>query len=501
MSRFDDRNSDRNDDRWGPSANVEPQLPQSADAETSVLGSILIGEAETLAEVSTILDPADFYQPSHGEIYAAMLSSWRKSKVVDLITITDELMLVGKLDLVGGVSYVSSLANQVPTSANALHYARIVERCAVLRKLIAAAGEIAGIAYHATDASDAIEAANAILTGATLRRGGRDSRPFADVVDAFLDECDDAAYGETLPGVLTGLTALDKHLLGFKPGDLIYLCGRPGSGKSAYAASIAAYVATEAARRGDVKAVEWVSLEMTDIQQAKRLITSWAGLNGRIVRAGFRRPDGSVDEDALARTHDAGAELKAAYGQTLRMYDKRLNLTQLRQHITSAVYRRGCQLVVVDYLGLVSADDMRQSEYERITNLSVELKQLALELRIPILCLVQLNRDCEKRTNKRPMSADLRSSGGLEQDADIILGIYRGAKYNPQYAANDEHFRQLGEIIVLKARDGVADVTIPTRFQSEFTRPGDWPDEWEYKTYLKVNGSEDWQGERQEGGD
>lgn len=471
-------------------------LPQNVEAERALLGCICVDGARAVAEVVDLLEPDDFYLPLHRVIFATARQMWRQRCAIDLITLVDEMQRLHLLSEDDALA-VTGLYSDAALVAHAREYARRVERCAVLRRLIAAAGEIAGMAYRAEHAESAIEAAHAILTDATIRHGGRDSITFSDALDDFLAEMDTALTSDRAPGVLTGFAELDKHLLGFLPGDLIYLCGRPGSGKSAYAAAIAAAVACDLRARGESSTVEWVSFEMTHTQQVKRLITSWAGVNGRTIRAGFRRADGSVDEDAVARVRETADLLRDAQGTTLRLWDQRMSLTQIKEHLTLAAYRRGLALGVVDYLGLLDpdSDQQRASEYEKITRFSRELKALALDLRIPILCLVQLNRDCEKRTNKRPQLADLRSSGGLEQDADMVLGVYRGAMYNAPQAKVDDRFRQFGEIGVLKARDGVRGVTIPTRFEAEYTRPSDWPEDWEYKTYLTINASEEWQGE------
>jgi len=469
--------------------NTEKMLPQNVEAEVAVLGSILIDPA-ALAEVAHILRPDDFYREAHRLIYCAALDIRANGGEPDLISIIDELGRRGQLEEIGGTSAVSSLGNAVPTSKSASQYARIVERCAVLRRLIHAAGEIAAVAYNDPDADEALEAAHILLTEAGLRHRGAESTDISDAIDAFLAEIDDSLDSGVVPGVLTGFADLDTHLLGIKPGELAYLCGRPGSGKSALAAAIAEYVARHTGR------VEWVSLEMSHVQQVKRLITAWTSVNGRVLRGAFRRPDGTIWQEKLNEVRAAALAAKAALGGRLGLYDKPLTISQLRSHATRAAYTRGLSLLVVDYLGLLDGDDPRQSEYQRVSHISRALKQLALELHIPILCLVQMNRESEKRANKRPMLSDLRDSGGLEQDADFVLGVYRGAYYNAALAKIDPTFRELCEVIVLKARDGQANVTVPLRFEAEYTRPSDWPQGWPWESYLKTdNGGNTQEGE------
>lgn len=464
---------------------VEKLLPQSTEAEMAVLGSILIDPA-ALLDVLPILTPDDFYREAHRLIYAAACDLHALGKPGgNLVVLTDELERRGQLDDAGGVSYVSSLANQVPTSRHAVHYAQIVEQKATMRRLIDAAGQIAALAYNEPDAQEALATAQVILTTAILRQAGAgDSTDIADAIDEFLAEIDASIESGVVPGITTGFSALDAHLLGIKPGELVYLCGRPGSGKSAIAAAVAEHVARRYGR------VEWVSLEMSHLQQVKRLIASWASVNGRILRGAFRRPeDGTIMREKLADVRATALAAQAALRGKLGLYDKPLTISRLRQHAARIAHSHGLSLLVVDYLGLLETDDARTRDYERISKISRELKQLALELRIPILCLVQMNREAEKRSDKRPMLSDLRDSGGLEQDADVVLGVYRGAYYNAQLAELDPIFKQLCEVIVLKARDGQANVTRPIRFEAEYTRPSDWPADWPWEGYLKLDGN------------
>lgn len=463
---------------------TERLLPQNVEIERCVLGSILIDSME-LHTVMQILRPSDFYREAHRLIYAAMVDMTHQRVPVDVMTLYDELARRGQLDEVGGISYVTSLPNMVPTSSRAAEYARIVEAKALQRRVIKAAADIASVAYQEPDSHELIETTNTILQTAILRHAVSDSTDIADAIDAFLAEIDQSIDEGVVPGITTGFRDLDKHLLGIKPGELVYLCGRPGSGKSAIAAAAAEYVARTHGR------VEWVSLEMSHVQQVKRLIASWASVNGRVLRAAFRRPDGTIWEEKLAEVRALALAAREELRGKLGIYDHPLTMSQLRQHATRAAYSRGLDLLVVDYLGLVDGDDDRQSEYQRISQISRALKQLALDLKLPILCLVQMNRESEKRHNKRPVLSDLRDSGGLEQDADFVLGVYRGAYYNRKLAKLDPTFAQLCEVIVLKARDGQSNETIPLRFEAEYTRPSDWPEDWPWEVYLKSDADND----------
>lgn len=460
---------------------MEKLLPQNVEAEAQTLGSIEIGGVEALVLVADLLQPSDFYDPRHEAIYAAMLDVWKRREPLALLNITDALDRAGMLDAVGGTSYVSSLINRVQNWTAITSYAEKVEATARRRRIIAAAHEMANAAYQEADADEAQALAEIHLRTALLRGGREEGTDIADAVDAFLDEIDEAMQSGTTPGITTGFRDLDAHLSGFLPTELMYLCARPGSFKSTIASAVALHVARTYGR------VEWVSLEMSHVQLAKRILTSWARVNGRIIRSAFRRPDGSIDHDSYDRVRSSADDIKQLRGK-LRLYDQPMTMERLRQHAMRAVYQRGCKLLIVDYLGLLDGDNARDSEYQRITKISKALKQLALELKIPVLCLVQMNRDSEKRADKRPTMSDMRDSGGLEQDPDWVIGLHYEARYNEKLAELDPHFRQFLELHVLKAREGVANVMIPLRIEGEYTRPSDWPTDWAWRPYTDTKG-------------
>ena len=456
---------------------TEKLLPQNIEAEQSVLGSLLI-DPEALLVAMDLLQPADFYRDAHGVIFGAALDLHRRREPVDVITLCDELARTDKLEDIGGSSYVGSLANQVPTSGNVEHYARIVARTATLRRLIHAAGQIAAVAYNEPDEQEALAAAHRALLDVERGRGYRDGFvPFGVALDEFLADL----LGRMDPdadhrGVLTGYRDLDAHMLGLEPGELLYLAGRPGSGKSNIAHHIAGTGALRCEAQG-AGTVHWLTLEMRNVQVAKRIVCARAGVNSRYVRAGFRRADGTSDLASYARLKAAWDELREPLNRRLRVADRGCTMAELRTRLTRAVSEEDCRLAVIDYLTLLEPEDRRQSEYQRVMDFSRDLKQIALDLGIPVLCLVQMNRGSEGRENKRPQMSDLRDAGGLEQDADWILGVYRGAMYNKPRALRDEVFRRFCEIIVIKAREGVAESTmIPLRAELEYSRLVDWPE-------------------------
>lgn len=470
-------------------------VPQNVEAEACVLGSLLI-DPEALPMVSDFLSPDDFYRDAHRTIYQAYLDLWEEGVAADLVLLTDELSRRGKLDEVGGVAYVSSLGNQVPTSANIEHYGHIVERTAILRRLIGVAGKIAAIAYSEPDADVAVTEATRLISEVHPRVARRQGAWIEEAIDTYLDETlANMERGEAI-GVRTGDSRIDDHCFGFLPGELIYIAGRPGSGKSTLAASWALEIAASCARRGGPGMVEWITLEMTATQQAKRLLSSLATVDGRLMRAGFRNSEGMIAASAYQRVKHAADEAKEFLAKRIHFTDQPIKISGIRDLLARRVYEHGCVAAFVDYLGLVEAENARQDMYQRMTDASQKLKQIALELNIPIFCLLQMNRQAESRQNKRPMLADLRDSGSLEQDGDWVFGIYRPAYYYPRTAERDAsqggHFRQLMELIVLKAREGVGgNVTIPLQFEGEYTRVSHWPEAWDWEQYARMTGSDD----------
>lgn len=471
----------------------ERQMPHNIDAEQAVLGSILI-DPDALVAVMDVLPVADdFYRSSHQDIYAAILDLAARRIPSDLLTVTDELARRGHLEEIGGASYVSSLANLVPTSANAAYYAEIVAQNATSRRLVHAAGEIAGIAYHEPNAEVALEEAERLLSSVRRLAGSATSRPYSVVLDELLEDTlarVEAVASGARYGLGTGFRKLDSLLVGLEPGELIYAAGRPGSGKSALVMAVAREVAihlADTARKSgqpqeQVGTVEWVTLEMPGKQQARRMVASRAALDSKHIRAGFPAAEGSaerIDATAYHRFKTIVELQREQFGQSLRVMDGTVSLRGLRAQIARAVSERHCRLVVLDQLDLLAleAEGERRgvSEFERVTRFSRELKQIALQYGLTILCLVQLNRQVEYRQNKRPMLADLRQSGQLEQDADMVWGIYRPGYYDTERAEAEPMFSEFAELLVLKARDGVANVMVPLRYEGVYTRFTDWP--------------------------
>ncbi|HEU5423453.1 MAG TPA: DnaB-like helicase C-terminal domain-containing protein [Nitrolancea sp.] len=467
---------------------VEKLLPQNMEAEAGVLGSLLI-DPSAIMQVADFLKPADFYSEAHRVIYAAALDLYEAQEPADLLTLCDELSRRGKLEEVGGASFVSSLANQVPTSRNVKHYAQIVVRCATLRDLIDASGQIAGVAYSEPDAETATEFAVKTVLGIQQRRGvgmassGRD-RSFSEILDELGAETLSRMEADAPTGVLTGLLGLDRLTLGIEPGELVYCAGRPGSGKSALGLGVGVNAARALARSGRPGSVYVVTLEMSARAQARRLVAAAANLNSRYIRAGFRAPGEEPDLEAWTAFDEKREQLKREVGERLWWTEGSVSIAQLRARVMAAVLERGCRLVIIDQLDLMADSGGQAGEFERITQLSRQLRQIASTYGVAIWCMVQLNRQVEQRANKRPQLSDLRQSGQLEQDADLVLGIFRPAYYDPERAGKDPRFAQYAKLCVLKARDGESGVEVHLRFEKEHTRFTDWP----YETTPQLSG-------------
>ena len=466
---------------------VEKLLPHNVEAEASVLGALLI-DPDAITQVAGVLDPDDFYHEAHRTIFQAALDLAEEHEPADIIVLCDELARRGKLDEVGGTSYVSGLVSYVTTSLNIRNHARIVRRCATLRALIKAAGTIAGVAYSEADADAALEEAYKALDTVALRRMvEQEVMTLGTALDKTLATLHERAYGDSAPTLRTGLAALDAHTGGFLPTELIYLVSRPKMGKSVLGETIARNVA-EDCRQAGKGAVLVVTLEMSAEEWTQRLIANRASLDTFLLRTAFRRADGTVDDEGYAHMHAVADSDLRPLTRHLLIRDMPTGPRGLERLVTRvAAQYDGCPLVLVDYLSLLDADEessgKRQSVYERVTDLSRAMKRTAQACRTTVMCLAQFNRANEARDNKRPLLSDIRDSGATEQDGNWILGLHRPAYYEPQRARDPvtrrlTRFGQFAELNVLAARNGVADVTIPLRFEGAYARFGDWPEMW-----------------------
>ena len=385
--------------------------PQAIDAEQSVLGSILI-DHEAIDRVGDFLRPVDFYRSQHGDIYDAMQALHRRSEPIDLTTLGEELRGRGKLDAVGGPGYLASLMSIVPTAMHAESYARLVERKAILRNLIAAAGRIAAVGYEeANDAETAIDRAESILFEISQRRALTDFEALAKLLaDAYdrLEHLHDHR-GQIL-GVPSGLTQLDALLGGFQPSDLIVVAARPSVGKTSLALNIAQHAAVR-----ERKKVAVFSLEMGKEQIALRLLSAESGINPRPLQTGFIE---ETDWSRIAMVMNEMAEAPMWIDDTAALTVMGLRTKARRL----AAEQRGLDLVVVDYLQLMqgSTPSREPNRVQEVSEISRGLKQLARELRVPVIALSQLSRGVEQRGSAEPRLSDLRESGCVTADTRIV---------------------------------------------------------------------------------
>lgn len=411
--------------------------PHNIEAEEAVLGSLLI-DPDAILRVSTFLNPADFYVQRHGWVYESILDLHERRQPSDLVTLSDELERRDQLAEVGGAAYLTGLINATPTSIHVEFYARIVERTAVLRRLIDAASKIAQLAYQdAEDADEVVDRAEEIIFAISERRIDRDLKPIRQVLESFYDRVEylHQHQGEVI-GIPTGLADLDKLLGGLQRSDMIVMAGRPGMGKTSLALSIALQSARQWQKR-----VAVFSLEMSDEQLVQRLVSAETGIDSQRLRLG------NIKADEWPTFYQAIRLLS----ETSIFIDDTpaISALELRSKARRLHAEHGLDLLIVDYLQLMSGGSRNENRQQEISFISRSIKGLARELNIPILALSQLSRQVESRADKRPMLSDLRESGSIEQDADVVLFIYRDEVYNP-----DTEFPNIAEIIVSKHRSG-----------------------------------------------
>jgi replicative DNA helicase len=432
--------------------------PHSLEAEQSVLGGLLL-ENDAADRVGDILADADFYSEAHRLIYQHIVRLIADAQPADVVTVSEALGSAQKLDYVGGLAYLGALVENVPTAANIRHYAAIVRERSILRQLAATAGDIADSAYHplGRSAKEILDAAEAKVLH-IAEQGSRGQQQFAvigallaDVVDRIetLFNRDDPS---DVTGVPTGFTDLDRMTSGLQPGDLVVVAGRPSMGKTAFALNIGEHVALAAGLP-----VAVFSMEMGATQLALRLIGSVGRLDQHKLRTGrLANEDWEKLTGALGRLNEAPILIDETPA---------LNAIEVRSRARRLLKQYGkLGLVIVDYLQLMQSSSQGENRATEISEISRSLKALAKELKVPVMALSQLNRSLEQRPNKRPVMSDLRESGAIEQDADVILFIYRDEVYNA-----DTQDKGTAEIIIGKQRNGPIG-TCRLTFLGEYTR-------------------------------
>jgi replicative DNA helicase len=415
--------------------------PQNLEAEESVLGAMMLSPG-AIAAVSEVLDAGDFYRESHGRIYRAALQLYGKNEPVDAITLTNELEQRGELDAVGGRVRLYELARLVPATANARHYAEIVRETATLRGLIRAGGEIAQLGWEREgEPTELVARAEQLVFELGERRAQGDLVLFKDtLVETFQRISHLYESGAEVTGLPTGFKDLDRITAGLQPANLIILAARPSMGKSAFALEIANHVSVDANRP-----VAFFSLEMSRQEVAQRLICSRGKVDAHAIRTG------RLAKDDWPRLAQACGKLEAA---PLYVDDTpALSLLELRARAQTLKRRQpDLSLLVVDYLQLMTTGRGEESRLQEVSAISRGLKEIAKDLDLPVVALSQLSRAVEQRHDKRPVLSDLRESGSIEQDADLVMFLYRDEYYDRDEA--DDSKKGIAEVIVSKHRNG-----------------------------------------------
>lgn len=438
--------------------------PHSVEAEQSVLGGLLLDNT-AWDKIADMISESDFYRADHRLIYRSISRLIEHSRPADVITVAESLESTKDLESVGGIAYVGALAQNTPTAANIRRYAEIVRERAVMRKLAEVGTEIADAAYNpmGKEAGQLLDEAESKVfaiseEGARGRQGFMEMPPLLTQVVERIDLLYNRDNPSDVTGVPTGFTDLDRMTSGLQPGDLVIIAGRPSMGKTSLALNIAEHVALDVGLPVGV-----FSMEMSGTQLVMRMLGSVGKLDQHKVRTGqLADEDWRRLTDAVGKLNEAPIHIDETAA---------LNALELRARARRLHRQYGkLGLIVVDYLQLMSASAQGENRATEISEISRSLKALAKELRVPVVALSQLNRSLEQRPNKRPVMSDLRESGAIEQDADVILFIYRDEVYNP-----DSPEKGKAEVIIGKQRNGPIG-TVTLVFQGEYTRFANFAD-------------------------
>ena len=441
--------------------------PQNIEAEQSVLGAMLI-DSKAAVLVLEMLKPEDFYREAHKVIYRAMLTLQAKNEPIDMVTLINELKNMKKLDDVGGVSYITLLANVVLTAANVEYHAKIVEEKSILRQLVENGTAIACMGYEGTeDVLDILDKAEKRILSISNRQGKADFAVISDVLANTINRIEKVlSLKEPITGLPTGFKDLDYMTGGMQPGDYIILAARPSMGKTALALNIAQNVAIRVSRKDEPKkTVAFFSFEMSAELLVQRMLCAEANIDAQLLRVGGETKEekdnsGLWNRLWIATDRLAEAQIFIDHLSNGTIMDVRSKARRLKE-------KQGLDLIVIDYLQMMRGtgrgnSDNRQQE---VTEISRGLKALARELSVPVLALSQLSRNVEQRTIKRPILSDLRESGSLEQDADIVMFLYREDYYKGQ----DEEHTCVTELNIAKHRNGPTG-TVPLFFHEKYTK-------------------------------
>ena len=431
---------------------LERLPPQNLEAEQAVLGSMLL-EEDAIVQAAELLEEPAFYKDAHRKIFATLLTLYKTNIPVDLVTVTEELKKRNLLEDIGGASYLATLTSIVPTAANAEHYCRIVKQKSILRHLIQATTRIASECYEEAHEPDLLlDRAEALIFDIASKKLKRDAVAMKDIIKSSI-EMIDLLYQRkgAITGMPTGFIELDQQLAGLQPADFIVVAGRPAMGKSSFALCVAEHVAMS-----QKSGVALFSLEMSKENLVQRMLCSHARINAHNVRSGMLSTS-----DWPNLTKAAG---KLSEAPIFIDDSPSISVLELRAKARRLKSRHNISLVILDYLQLMDESSFSENRQQEISLISRSLKALARELRVPVIAVSQLSRAPERRESFRPRLSDLRESGAIEQDADVVLMLFREDYYN----LTDEN-KGIAEVIIAKQRNGPTG-SVKLAFIKEYTR-------------------------------
>ena len=427
--------------------------PHDVEAEQAILGSMLI-DKDAVINAIEVLKEEDFYREDNKTIYSAMLSLYARSEPIDIITVKSELTQIGKFESIGGLEYLASLPDKVPVVSNIENYIQIVEEKSILRKLIKASNEISQMGYEQTEETERImDVAEKKIFDIMQNRNTKGYTPIKEVLINAIDELE-KLYNHKggITGIATGFIDLDRITAGLHNSDLVLIAARPAMGKSAFALNIASHVAIR-----EKIPVAVFSLEMSKEQLGSRILCSEAMVDSNKVRTG------NIEEEDWIKLVSAVGPLSEA---DIFIDDTPgISISEIRAKCRKMKLEKNIGLIIIDYLQLIQGSGKKNASREQeISEISRSLKILAKELDVPVIALSQLSRAAEQRTDHKPMLSDLRESGAIEQDADIVMFIYREDYYNP-----DTERKNIAEIILAKHRAG-ATGTVELMWLGSYTK-------------------------------
>ena len=464
IAEFPNNNARRNNNP----AEFERTPPQDVLAEQSVLGGMLLSK-DAISEVVEILRERDFYRPAHELIYDAILDLYSRGEPADPVTVSAELTKRGDLTRAGGAPYLHTLISSVPTAANASYYAKIIRERAIMRRLVEAGTKIVQLGYTVEgEVDEAVNQAQAEVHAVTERRAAEDYIQLSELLPAAFDEIEKISSGVVGEGVKTGFKDLDALTHGFHPGNMIVLAARPAVGKSTLGLDIARYASIH---KGDTSVI--FSLEMSRSEITMRMLSAEARVPLNNIRSG------ALSDEEWARMARRMGEISEA---PLFIDDSpNLSLMEIRAKARRLKQRHNLKLIVIDYLQLMTSGKRVENRQQEVSEFSRQLKLLAKELNVPVVAISQLNRSPEQRSDKKPMLSDLRESGSIEQDADVVILLHRDDLYDQQNRSGE------ADLIVAKHRNGPTR-TITVSAQLHFARFTDMaPTYSSQESYTKDN--------------